>query len=152
VGLRSVGIAICSGRGSGGGGGGIESGKDWEELQRRERGDFGKNRARRRGDLQADRTVDLRIGLMRGRFRIGWRRHHAGGAGRQLSRSKAGESLDLMYVYVSILSPPRPDPLARPVPGPPTNLAGRAWAEVLKSANFFCPSPTRNAVFSCVTL
>jgi hypothetical protein len=42
---------------------------------------------------------------------------------------------------------------ARPAPGPPTNLTGRAWAEILKPAkNFFGPSLARNAVFSCFTL
>jgi hypothetical protein len=40
----------------------------------------------------------------------------------------------------------------RPAPDPPTNLIGRAWAEILKLAIFFGPSPTRNAVFSCFTL
>jgi hypothetical protein len=41
----------------------------------------------------------------------------------------------------------------RPATGPPTNLTGRAWAEILKPAkNFFGPSPARNAAFSCFTL
>jgi hypothetical protein len=29
---------------------------------------------------------------------------------------------------------------ARPAPGPPTNLTGRTWAEILKPANCFGPS------------
>jgi hypothetical protein len=42
---------------------------------------------------------------------------------------------------------------ARPAPGLPTNLTGRAWAEILKlTKKFFGPSPARNAVFSCFTL
>jgi hypothetical protein len=41
------------------------------------------------------------------------------------------------FVYLSILSPARPGPLARPALGPPTNLTGRAWAEILKPAKFF---------------
>jgi hypothetical protein len=40
-------------------------------------------------------------------------------------------------LYLSILSPARPGPLARPGPGPPTNLTGRAWVEILKPAKFF---------------
>jgi hypothetical protein len=39
--------------------------------------------------------------------------------------------------YLSILSPARPSPLARPAPGPPTNLTGWAWAEILKPAKKF---------------
>jgi hypothetical protein len=43
--------------------------------------------------------------------------------------------------------------LARPAPGLPTDLAGRAWAEILEPAKiFFGPSPARNAVFSYFTL
>jgi hypothetical protein len=30
-----------------------------------------------------------------------------------------------------------PGPLSRPAPGPPTNLTGRAWAEILKPAKKF---------------
>jgi hypothetical protein len=41
---------------------------------------------------------------------------------------------------------------ARPALGPPTNLTGRAWVEILKPVNFFGPSPARNVVFSCFTL
>jgi hypothetical protein len=42
---------------------------------------------------------------------------------------------------------------ARPAPGPPTNLTGRVWVEILKPAKFFFgPSLARNAVFSCFTL
>jgi hypothetical protein len=44
-------------------------------------------------------------------------------------------------VYLSILSLVRLGPLARPdpgpAPGPPTDLTGRAWAEILKPAKFF---------------
>jgi hypothetical protein len=42
----------------------------------------------------------------------------------------------------------RPGPLARPRLGLPANLTARAWAEILKPANFFGPSPARNAIFS----
>jgi hypothetical protein len=41
---------------------------------------------------------------------------------------------------------------ARPTPGPPMNLTGQAWAEILKPKIFFGPSPARNAIFSCFTL
>jgi hypothetical protein len=50
-------------------------------------------------------------------------------------------------VYLSILSPARPGPLARPGPGPPTNLTGRAWAEILKPAKIFWPEPGPKCCF-----
>ncbi|KAK8457278.1 hypothetical protein SEVIR_3G156750v4 [Setaria viridis] len=40
-------------------------------------GKFWKDGARRKGNLQADRTVPLRTGRMRGRLGISWRRRHA---------------------------------------------------------------------------
>jgi hypothetical protein len=42
-----------------------------------------------------------------------------------------------LELYLSIWSPPRPGQLARPATGPPTNLTGRAWAEILKPAKIF---------------
>jgi hypothetical protein len=56
-------------------------------------------------------------------------------------------------LYLSILSPARPGPQARPATGLPTNLTGRAWAEISKPAKKkFSPSPVQNAVFSCFIL
>jgi hypothetical protein len=37
----------------------------------------------------------------------------------------------------AILEHFQPGPLARPVPGPPTNLTGRPWAKILKPAKIF---------------
>jgi hypothetical protein len=41
-----------------------------------------------------------------------------------------------------------PGPRARPAPGPPTNLTGREWAEILKPAKiFFWPEPGPKCCF-----
>jgi hypothetical protein len=43
-----------------------------------------------------------------------------------------------------------PGPQARPGPGPPTNLAGRAWAEILKPAKNFWPEPGLKIEARCI--